>query len=445
MTSAQPGYMVGERYRLIEVLGAGGFGRVWRAHDEVLDAEVAIKELQLLPGMSEAEQDKRLERTTREARNAVRLRAHENVVAIHDIVSDGLPWIVMELIDGQSLHEHLETRGPLPVDTAAQLAMALLKALGAAHQTGIVHRDIKPANVMLAEDGKVLLTDFGIAVHTTDTTLTTAGMTIGSPEYMAPERLRGIDGLPASDLFSLGVTLYQAVEGVSPFRRNTQPAALTAVLLEEPPAPRRAGRLAPLITLLLDKDPGNRPTVEGALAMLGERQPGRDHGRDGTRILPPGQVPQQGWQHKGVAVMMAIVFALGLLGLTHLGITWDELEDEFDRDDMIPLVVAVLADIGLAGLLCAQIARLVPPIAGKTVAVAVGVVGFLAGSGAAYLAFDGMGLILLRLIPSWGDDEVIVIAPIVITVVMLIAAGWAWESRKLRRSRPGGNSPSATH
>ncbi|WP_431908077.1 serine/threonine-protein kinase [Nonomuraea jabiensis] len=427
--------MVGGRYRLIAVLGAGGFGRVWRAHDEVLDAEVAIKELQLLPGMSKEEQDKRLERSTREARNAVRLRAHENVVAIHDIVSDGLPWIVMELIDGQSLHEHLETHGPLPADRAAQLAVALLKALGAAHRTGIVHRDIKPANVMLAKDGKVLLTDFGIAVHTTDTTLTTAGMTIGSPEYMAPERLRGIDGLPASDLFSLGVTLYQAVEGVSPFRRNTQPAALTAVLLEEPPPPRRAGRLAPLITRLLDKDPGNRPTVEDALAMLGEQQPGRDHGRDGTKILPPEEVPQKEWQHKGVAAMMAIVFALGLLGLTHLGIAWDELYDELDRDDMIPLLIAVIADIGLAGLLCAQVARFVPPVAGKTVAIVVGVVGFLAGGGAAALAFDGIGLILLRLIPSLDDDELMAIPPLVIAVALLIAAGWTWESRKLRRSR----------
>lgn len=112
MTAAQPGNTVGGRYRLITILGTGGFGRVWRAHDTVLDVEVAIKELRLLPGMSQVEQDKRLERTAREARNAVRLRAHENVVAIHDIVTDDLPWIVMELVDGQSLHEYLDARGP---------------------------------------------------------------------------------------------------------------------------------------------------------------------------------------------------------------------------------------------------------------------------------------------------------------------------------------------
>ncbi|WP_101787238.1 serine/threonine-protein kinase [Nonomuraea indica] len=436
MTSAQPGHTVGGRYRLISVLGSGGFGRVWRAHDEVLDIDVAIKELQLVPGMSQTEQDKRLERTAREARNAVRLRAHENVVAIHDIVSDGLPWIVMELVDGQSLHEHLETHGPLPVDRVAQIAAGLLKAVGAAHQTGIVHRDIKPANVMLAGDGKVLLTDFGIALHTTDTTLTTAGMLIGSPEYMAPERLRGIDGLPASDLFSLGATLYQAVEGVSPFRRNTQPAALTAVLLEEPPPPRRAGRLAPLITRLLDKDPGNRPTVEQALALLGEHRPGRDRVRDATRILPPEETRPKAWQHKGVAVMMAIIFALALLGCTDLGIAWDRMEREIDHGDMDDAVLtAVIFDVGLVGLLCAQVARFVPPVAGRTVAVVAGIAGCLIGGGAAALAMDGVGVVA-TLFTSRGDSVLGEIPPFVIAGFALIAGGWAWESRKSRRSSP---------
>ncbi len=446
MTSAQPGYMVGGRYRLIAILGSGGFGRVWHAHDQVLDVDVAIKELQLLPGMSEAEQDKRLERTTREARNAVQLRAHENVAAIHDIVTDGLPWIVMELIDGQSLHEHLDTQGPLPVERAAQLAAGLLAALGAAHQAGIVHRDVKPANVMLARDGKILLTDFGIAVHTTDTTLTTTGMLIGSPEYMAPERLRGIDGLPASDLFSLGVTLYHAVEGVSPFRRNTQPAALTAVLLEEPPPPGKAGRLAPLITRLLDKDPHSRPTVEQALAMLGERQPSRAHVQDRTKILPPGEVPVQGWQRKGVAVMMAIVFTLGflglmndlgILGLTDVGDPWNYLRgivvehQAWGFDDVwdVALGVVLIADIGLAGLLCAQVARFIAPIAGKTVAIIGGAVGFLAGVGAVYFAFDGIA-VLLAMMDTKHGDRIWVIPLIVITIVMLLTGGWAWESRK---------------
>lgn len=439
MTSAQPGYVVSGRYRLIAVLGSGGFGRVWRAHDHILDIDVAIKELQLLPGMSQAEQDKRLERTAREARNAVQLRAHENVAAIHDIVTDGLPWIVMELIDGQSLHEHLDTQGPLPVERAAQLAAGLLAALGAAHQAGIVHRDIKPANVMLARDGKILLTDFGIAVHTTDTTLTTTGMLIGSPEYMAPERLRGIDGLPASDLFSLGVTLYHAVEGISPFRRNTQPAALTAVLLEEPPPPRRAGRLAPLITRLLDKEPHSRPTVEEALAMLGEQQPSWVHVRDRTKILPSGEIPVRGWQRKAVTVMMATVAAFAVLGLTNalgiLGLTnvhdpWGYMSQLMMRHRWgFALAVVLILDIGVAGLLGAQVARFVAPIAGKTLAITGGAAGFLAGVGAVVFAFDGLA-VLLAMMDTERGDRIWVIPLIVITIVMLLAGGWAWESRK---------------
>ncbi|SFK97683.1 Serine/threonine protein kinase [Streptosporangium canum] len=436
MTSAQPGHMVGGRYRLITELGSGGFGRVWRAHDETLHVEVAIKELRLLPGMSQAEQDKRLERTAREARNAVRLRTHENVLAIHDIVSDdGLPWIVMELIDGQSLAEHIETHGPLPVGKAAELATALLAALGAAHQAGIVHRDIKPANVMISADGRVLLTDFGIAIHTTDTTLTTTGMLIGSPEYMAPERLRGIDGLPASDLFSLGVTLYQAVEGASPFRRTTQPAALTAVILEEPPPPRRADRLAPLITRLLDKDPSSRPTVDQALSLLGEQQPGRDRVRNGTKILPPEEVPPQGWQHKGVAAMMAIIFVLGVVGLTDTGVAWNEFERMTDDDVEGIMWGAIVANLGLAGLLGAQVARFVPPVAGKTVAFIVGIVGLLLGGGVTALAFDGISVLSMALDLTDRDGEAWQLSLAVITIVMLITGGWAWESRKLRPSR----------
>ncbi|SEU37197.1 serine/threonine-protein kinase [Nonomuraea wenchangensis] len=439
MRSAQPGYRVGGRYRLVTLLGSGGFGRVWRAHDEVLDVEVAIKELQLLPGMSQAEQDKRLERAAREARNAVRLRSHENILAIYDVVSDGLPWIVMELIDGSSLAEHLDEHGPLPVEQATRVAGALLAALGAAHRAGIVHRDVKPANVMLSTDGRVLLTDFGIALHTTDTTLTTTGMLIGSPEYMAPERLRGTDELPAGDLFSLGATLYQAVEGVSPFRRDTQPAALTAVLLEEPPPPRRAGPLAPLITRLLDKDPGNRPTVEQGLAMLGERQPSGDR----TRILPPEEAPERAWQPKGVAAMMAIILALGVLGLMkeldvlgfrRLRSPWDYIGDIVSHHAFwgVALAALLIIEHGLVGLLCARMARLLRPLAGETVAVIGGAAGFVAGAAAVFYAFDGMAVLLATLGIRSGD-RIWVIPLIVITTVMVLLGGWAWESRKPRR------------
>jgi hypothetical protein len=154
-----------------------------------------------------------------------------------------------------------------PEDTE-RIALALLRALGAAHEAGIVHRDIKPANVMLTTSGEVLLTDFGIAVHQTDTALTTTGALIGSVEYMAPERARGTDGLAASDLFSLGVTLYQAVEGLSPFRCGTPTGCLAAVLFEEAPPAEHAGRLDPLITALFDKDPERRPDIPEALALL---------------------------------------------------------------------------------------------------------------------------------------------------------------------------------
>ncbi|MGW2146019.1 serine/threonine-protein kinase [Nonomuraea bangladeshensis] len=444
MTPAQPGYRVGGRYRLVALLGSGGFGRVWRAYDEVLDVEVAIKELHLLPGMAQAEQDKRLERAAREARNAVRLRTHENILAIYDVVPDGLPWIVMELIDGCSLAEHLDEHGPLPAERAAHVAGALLAALGAAHRAGIVHRDVKPANVMLSTDGRVLLTDFGIALHTTDTTLTATGMLVGSPEYMAPERLRGTDGRPAGDLFSLGATLYQAVEGVSPFRRDTQPAALTAVLLEEPPPPRRAGRLAPLITRLLDKDPGNRPTVEQALAMLGERRPGV--GR--TRILPPPEqaperAPERAWQRKGVAAMTAVILALGVLGLARaldvLDVRgfrgpWDYIGHIVSHHALWGLALAVLLVVehGLAGLLCARAARFLRPLAGETVAVIGALAGFVAGAGAVFYAFDGMAVLLAKLGIRYGD-RIWVIPLVVITTVLVLLGGWAWESRKSRR------------
>ncbi|MEV6035483.1 serine/threonine-protein kinase [Nonomuraea sp. NPDC052116] len=272
MTVAQgtrPGKLIGGRYRLVSELGSGGFGRVWKAHDETLRVDVAVKELWLPPVMAEDEKADRLARATREARNAARLRDHPNIVGVHDVVAENdLPWIVMQLIDGRSLQDHLDAHGPLSVEETANVAAKLLRALGAAHDAEIVHRDVKPANVMISKSGEVLLADFGIAFHHADTALTVTGAVIGSMEYMAPERARGTDGLAASDLFSLGVTLYQAVEGVSPFRRDTPTGCLTAVLFEEAPPPIRAGRLTPLITGLLDKDPDRRLTTQAAPALI---------------------------------------------------------------------------------------------------------------------------------------------------------------------------------
>jgi serine/threonine protein kinase len=268
---AEPERIVGGRYRLVAPLGAGGFGRVWKAHDEALDVHVAVKEVRLpQQAVAEAEHRERVIRAAREARNAARLRDHPHIVAVHDVVvEDGTPWIVMRLVDGPSLEERLRTGGPLPSPLVAEMATALLTALKAAHAAGIVHRDLKPANVMLAEDGQVLLTDFGIAVHETDTRLTATGGVIGSAEYMAPERLNGSGDHPAGDLFSLGVTLYEAVEGVSPFRRDTPTATMAAVAMDDPPPPRHADPvLASLIIALLAKNPADRPTAGSTLAML---------------------------------------------------------------------------------------------------------------------------------------------------------------------------------
>ncbi|GAA1995964.1 serine/threonine-protein kinase [Catenulispora subtropica] len=267
---SEPGRLVGGRYRLVARLGAGGMGRVWRAHDLTLNIDVAVKEVSLPFTLSEQQHAERLSRAEREARNTVRLRDQPGIVTVHDVVvEDGVPWIVMQLVTGRSLAEHVREHGPLSVENTAKVAETLLGALSAAHAAGIVHRDVKPANVLLADDGRVLLTDFGIAQHVSDSSLTVTGAIIGSAEYMAPERTRGQDSGPAGDLFSLGVTLYQAVEGVSPFRRDSPTATMSAVLFDQPPLPTRAGRLAPLLAGLLAKEPAQRPSVASALVLLG--------------------------------------------------------------------------------------------------------------------------------------------------------------------------------
>ncbi|WP_333743653.1 protein kinase domain-containing protein [Streptomyces ardesiacus] len=270
----QVGRLVGSRYRLLDKLGAGGFGQVWKAYDEILQVDVAVKELRLPPSATDSERAEWTVRANREARKAARLRDHPNIVAVHDvIVEDGISWTVMQLVVGHSLQDRLQDGRTLSVTEAGHVAAAVLKALGGAHDAGIVHRDIKPANVMIAGNGQVLLTDFGIAIHPSETALTSPGVLVGSLDYMAPERFTGQDGQPASDLFSLGVTLYRAIEGVSPFNRGDVKATLAAVLTYDPPPPHRAGRLAPLVTRLLEKDPNRRPTIAEALALISRPSP----------------------------------------------------------------------------------------------------------------------------------------------------------------------------
>ncbi|GAA1265560.1 hypothetical protein GCM10009677_17030 [Sphaerisporangium rubeum] len=241
-------------------------GTVWRAADELLRQDVAIKEVRLPPDLDEAARTELRERSLREARAAARLRAHPSIVTVHDVVvDDGRPWIVMELVHGDSLHQVVRDRGPLPPHEVARIGLSLLDALAAAHQAGILHRDVKPANVLLTGDGRVVLTDFGIASLAGDVVLTQNGAVAGSPGYIAPERLRGEDDRPESDLWSLGATLYTAVEGRSPYSREQPAAMFAAVLLRDPDPMRLAGPLTPVLGGLLAREPAHRmPAAEAA-------------------------------------------------------------------------------------------------------------------------------------------------------------------------------------
>ncbi|GAA1839609.1 hypothetical protein GCM10009687_00520 [Asanoa iriomotensis] len=260
--------LVADRYRLIEPLGQGGMGRVWRALDEVLHREVAIKELVPPPGLTDEERREMRERSLREARAIARLN-HVNVVRIFDVLrTDGDPWIVMEYVASRSLQDVIAADGPLPAVRVAEIGLGMLAALRAAHRAGVVHRDIKPANVLLADDGRVVLTDWGLATMPGDPSVTRTGLVLGSPAYIAPERARDGTSGPRTDMWSLGATLYAAVEGQSPFARPSALATLAA-LATEPPAPaRRAGQLRPVLNGLLRKDPADRIDPEEADRLL---------------------------------------------------------------------------------------------------------------------------------------------------------------------------------
>ncbi|MER6946462.1 serine/threonine-protein kinase [Nonomuraea sp. NPDC000554] len=257
------------RYRLLSQLGQGGMGTVWRAMDELLQQEVAVKEVRLPPDLDEASRTELTERTLREARAAATLRSNPSIVTVHDVVLDGeRPWIVMELVRGRSLDQVVRDDGPLPPQRVAAIGVRMLDALAAAHASGILHRDVKPGNVLLTDDGRVLLTDFGIATIAGDSALTQTGLLAGSPGYIAPERLRGeVDG-PLADLWSLGATLFTAVEGGPPFARTNEAAVLAAVLMQEPAPFRLAGPLAPVLAAVLEKDPARRCSPEEVAGWL---------------------------------------------------------------------------------------------------------------------------------------------------------------------------------
>ncbi|WP_328837383.1 serine/threonine-protein kinase [Streptomyces europaeiscabiei] len=262
------GRLIAGRYRLLAKLGHGGMGTVWRAKDETVDREVAVKEPRVPDHLPERERANAFERMRREARAAARLD-HPSVVNVHDVaVVDGQPWIVMELVRGRSLGDALQ-EGTLGVRDAARIGLDVLGALEAAHAAGILHRDVKPDNVLLGRHDRVVLADFGIAQIEGETNLTDTGGFVGSPEYIAPERVLGQRPGPASDLWSLGVVLYAATEGVSPFRRSNTPATLQSVLNATPAAPASAtGPLAEAINGLLQKDPARRPTAARVRELL---------------------------------------------------------------------------------------------------------------------------------------------------------------------------------
>ncbi|SHM95268.1 serine/threonine-protein kinase [Cryptosporangium aurantiacum] len=256
------------RYRLVDQLGRGGMGTVWRAHDELLDRDVAVKEVLLPPGVDDETRNDLLERTKREARAAARL-SHPNVVTVFDVVEvEGRPWIVMELVKARGLNQIVRDEGPLPPERVASIGVQLLNALGVAHASGIFHRDVKPSNVLVADNGRVVLADFGIASVQGDPAMTRSGLILGSPSYIAPERARGLPAGPASDLWAVGATLYTAVEGRPPYDRDGIVPILTAAAMEDPDPFRLAGPLEPVLTALLLREPEKRPSVEDARLAL---------------------------------------------------------------------------------------------------------------------------------------------------------------------------------
>ena len=249
---------VAGRYRLLDRLGSGGMGTVWRAEDTVLGREVAVKEVTFPHGVSDEERAVLRERTRREARAAARLD-HPSAVTVYDVAEeDGTPFLVMELVDARTLSEVVRTDGPLSAHQTAEVGLAVLGALEAAHAQGIVHRDVKPGNVLLRADGRVVLTDFGIATFAGDSSITSTGLLLGSPSYIAPERARGETPGPPSDLWSLGATLFTAVEGRPPYDKGEPLPTLTAVITGDHSPFVAAGPLIPVLEGLLEKDPTRR-------------------------------------------------------------------------------------------------------------------------------------------------------------------------------------------
>jgi eukaryotic-like serine/threonine-protein kinase len=293
------GRLVGGRYHLEEPIGRGGMGVVWRAHDRLLDRPVAVKEVRYDSAMGDELSDLN-RRTMREARAAGRL-THPNVVVVHDVIEeDDRPWIIMQLVESRSLGQTIREDGPLSPERTAEIGLQILDALRAAHAQGVLHRDVKPENVLIAEDGRVVLTDFGIARLEADSTMTRTGL-VGTPAFIPPERLRGGPAQRESDLWSLGATLYAAVEGKPPHDKGMAMATMHAVLNESPAPSVRAGRLGPALMRLLAKEPADRPGYDETARLL--RQVSRPPSVLPTptlpEVIPPPASPLRGEAEEG--------------------------------------------------------------------------------------------------------------------------------------------------
>jgi eukaryotic-like serine/threonine-protein kinase len=281
------------RYHLLSRIGRGGMGQVWRARDEVLGREVAVKEVIFPDAPSSAERSAMRTRVIREARASARI-SHPGVVTVYDVLQEeGRAYIVMELLEGRSLADRVKAEGPLEPREAARIGAEVLDILRAAHAQGIVHRDVKAANVLLAESGAVKLADFGIASMRDEASITLTGQVFGSPHYMSPEQAAGARSGPAADLWGLGATLFFAVEGRLPFQGDHPLGVLNAVLHEDAPEPRRAGPLAPVIAALLRKDAADRATGEETARMLAEVAGAPEPQRPRVPAVPAAAVPAE--------------------------------------------------------------------------------------------------------------------------------------------------------
>lgn len=304
-------------------------GAVWRARDERLGRDVAVKEIVWPPEMHPDERETARRRAVREAQLAARLH-HRNIVAVYDIVQDDdRPAIVMELVPHSSLRDVIHQEGPLSPVEAARVGLGVMAALGAAHSAGVLHRDVKPGNIVLGPEGRVILSDFGIAKAADSPTLTRSGMLIGSPSYIAPERARGESADEAADLWAVGASLYTAVEGRPPFDRGGALASLTAVVSDEPDPAVHAGPLRPVIEGLLRKDPATRLGIAEATEMMRRivDDPSSDHRftSELPMVEPAAPPPRHHSDYRallaafGLIVVAIGVTALALIAARHSG------------------------------------------------------------------------------------------------------------------------------